>query len=115
MDLGTVDSVVGSDVEVVSISGDSVVLGNVAVGLVLRRSNNLYLTVELSLLNSLLCPNASLQVSSLSLEKVSGNLEELSRSTTTYEEYCVVIGNVEKVTPKLLNLCHYALPAGSTV
>ena len=114
-DFGTVNGVVGCDVEVICISRNVPSLRNVAVSLVFRRSNDFYITEELSFLSSLLSPNASLQVSSLLVEQVSRNGHKLSASTTTEEQYFVFGRNVEDVSPKLASFFHCTFPTWCTV
>ena len=75
--LSTVDGVVGSDVQIVSISRNTPSFRNEGIVGISRRSYLYYLTKQLSFLHSLLCPNTSVQVGSLLNQEVEGNHAEL--------------------------------------
>ena len=114
-DFSTVDGVVGRDVEVVGVSGNGPTLRDIAVGLVLAAGHDNGLAEVFSLFCSLLCPNTGLQVGSLLVEQVGGNIHKAGAGTATEEQDFILSGDVQKVAPQLTGLFHSALPTRSTV
>ena len=86
-DFSTVDGIVGRDVQIVGISGNSPTLRDEGIVGVSRRSHLYHLTEKLSFLHSLLCPYTSVQVSSLLNQEVERNHTEFQTGATTKENH----------------------------
>ena len=85
--LRSIDGIVSSDVQIVSISRNTPSLWNEGIVGVSRRSHLYYLTKQFGLLHSFLSPNTSVQVGSFLNQEVVRNHAELQRSTATKEDY----------------------------
>ena len=114
-DLGTVDRVVGRDVEVVEVGRDLIAFRDVAVGLVGRGGDADGIADALGFLERLLGPDTRLQVAGLVLEEVHRHIEELERSAAAEEDHFIVVGNVEELFPECAALVHRLLPFLRTV
>ena len=99
LDLGAVDGVVGSDVEVVEIGGDFVSLGDIGVVLVLAAGDRIGVSQSLGFLESLVRPYARIEVCGLLLEVVHRHIKELEACAATEEYGLVIIGNVQDLSP----------------
>ncbi len=113
--LGTVNGVVGGDVEIIRIRRYLVSLRNVGIVLVLGRGHYLHFAVELRLFGRFLSPYTGLEVSGFLLHEVGRHFEELGGCTAAEEEDCIVVRNIEEVPPKLFGLSHYTFPTRGTV
>ena len=100
--LCTVNCVICTDIEVVEVGRNLKILWNVAEVSILRCCNNLHLTIEFSLLNSLLCPYAGVYITRLLAQEVCRNVEELGTCTTANKVDMVVIWNRKQLTHQLL-------------
>ena len=114
-DFGTVDGVVGCDVEIVGIGGNCPSFGDVAVGLVLAAGNDNGLAEQFSFFGGFLSPNACLQIGGFFVQEVGGHCHKLSAGTAAEEQYFVFFGDVQKVAPELTGLGHQFFPTGCTV
>ena len=101
--------------EVVGIGRNGPTLGDVAVGLVFAAGHDHGLAEVLSLFGGFLCPHTGLQIGSLLVEEVGGDIHEAGAGTTTEEKDFVFGGDVQQVAPQLAGFFHGALPTGGTV
>ena len=110
LDLGSVDRVVGGDVEVVDVGRDLVVLGNIGIVLVGRAGESVSLSNTLGLLESLLRPDSCLKVSGLLLKIVHRHIEELQRGAATEEHDLMCLGDMKEFPPEGAALIHSLIP-----
>ena len=108
-DFGTVDGIVGGDVEIVGIGGDFILLRDEGVVGIGRRGYLYDFAEELGLLQGLLGPNAGVEVGGFLLQEVVRNHAELQAGAATHEEHGVTLGDVEQFLEKGLGFVHHSL------
>ena len=109
MELGAIDGVVRGDVEIVGISGHGIFLGDI--GEIVGSAGGHFhdFAEELSFLESLLCPYTRVEVGSLLLEQIVGDIAELRAGTSADEEHLVALGHIEQLLDESLCLVHDGL------
>ena len=113
--LSAIDGVVGCDVEIVGISRNGVVLRNVCISGLSRRSDFNYLTKQLCFLHRLLSPDTSVEISCFLLKEVVGNHTELKACTSTKEDDRIALWNVEQLLEECYCFIYYWLEILSSV
>ena len=106
-DFGSVDSVIGCDMEIVDICRNCVVLRNVSVIGFLWRSYHIYFAKELSFLNGFARPCASVEVCGFGFEQVEGDHAELHACTTTEKQHLIAGRHVEQLLEQLGCFLYY--------
>ena len=115
MNLGSVDCIVGCDVEIIEVGRDLVTLWNIVECSVCRRCYGVCVSKTLSLLQCLLCPDTGLEVSGFVLEKVHSYIKESHAGTTAKEEHFVSVRNIEKLLPECAAFVHDSAPLLASV
>ena len=113
--LGAVDGVVRRDMEVVGISRDGEVLGDVGKVPVGTRCHLHHFAEELGLLLRLGSPDAGVQIGSLLLQEVVGHHAELQTCTAAEEYDAVAFGDAEQLLEKGYSLVNYGLEVLGTM
>ena len=115
LDFGTVNGVVGRDMEVVGIGRDGPAFGNMVVSSAFRRSNHFNFAEQLGFLHGFVSPNACIQISGFLVEKVERNIAELGAGTATEEKNVVTFRNVVQLFPQSYGFVHNRFPFLGTV
>ena len=101
--------------EIVDIGRNFEALRDIGVVLVLRACDSIRLADSLSLFEGFVSPYSCVQVGSLLLKVVHGNIKELKRCASTEEYDFMGVGNIEKFLPKSAAFIHYFVPFFSAV
>ena len=101
--------------EIIEVGGNGETLRNVSEIAVLGRSNDLDLAVTLGLLDSLLGPDAGIDVTGLATEEVGGDLVEEGAGTAAEVENLVVVGDGKQLAEEPVGLGHDVVEILSTV
>ena len=109
LDFCTIDGVVGRDVEVIYISRNLIILGDIGVGCFSRRGYLNHFTERFSLFHGLLGPHTGIEVSCFLLQEIIGNHAEFQACATTQEEHRVAFGNIQKFLKESYSLVNHWL------
>ena len=91
----TINSVIGRDVEIISISRHCIILRNISISRLCGRSDFNYFTESFGFFHGFLSPYTCIQVSSFLFEEVEGDHAEFQTGTTAQEQYRIPFRDIE--------------------